>query len=123
MPSPIGSAPEPVADRDLEHGRESVETVEQRVGEDDDDAFWVPPRRNPFALALLVGSLAMIAVGVWLIWSVVTASTYPDGNDRAAQAFGLVQAQVTPALLIAGVLGLVGWLVLGALAESGRKRS
>lgn len=121
MPSPIESASGLGAERETEHGREPAETVEPTVT--GDDGLWAPPRRNPFAIALLVGSLAMIAVGVWLIWSVVTASTYPDGNDRAAQAFGMVQAQVTPALLIAGVLGLVGWLVLGALAESDRKRS
>jgi hypothetical protein len=85
------------------------------------DAVWAPPRRNPFALALLIGGLAMIAVGVWLFWSVVTASSYPDGYDKAAQAFGLAQQQLTPALLICGVLGIIGWLVLGALGASARK--
>jgi len=88
-----------------------------------DDAFWEPPRRNPFAIALLIGSLAMIAVGLWLIWSVVTVSSYPDGYDRGAQAFGLVQQQLTPALLITGLLGVIGWFVLGALAASDRNRS
>ena len=63
----------------------------------------------------------MIAVGLWLVWTVVTQSTYPDGNDKAAQAFGLVQQQVTPALLIAGLLGIIGWLVLGALPASARR--
>jgi len=81
----------------------------------------VPPRRNTFALALLVGGLAMIAVGAWLLWSVVTASSYPNGYDRAEQAFALIQQQFTPALLICGVLGVVGWLVLGALGASTRK--
>src|SRR3954467_1378154 len=104
------TAPAPDAGRAPEHG-----------GAADDDALWSPPRRNPFAIALLVGGIVMIAVGLWLIWTVVTQSTYPDGNDRAAQAFGLVQSQVTPALLIAGLLGIIGWLVLGALSASGRK--
>ena len=87
----------------------------------DDSAGWFPPRRNPFAIALLIGGVAMIAVGLWLVWTVASASTYPDGNDRAAQAFGLVQNELTPALLIAGLLGIIGWLVLGALASSGRR--
>jgi hypothetical protein len=89
--------------------------------EADDDALWAPPRRNPFAIALLVGGIALIAVGLWLIWSIVTQSSYPDGNDRAAQAFGLIQQQVTPALLIAGLFGIVAWLVLGALAAAARR--
>jgi hypothetical protein len=86
-----------------------------------DDAYWPPPRRNPFALALLIGGVVMIAVGGWLIWSVVTASSYPNGYDEGEQAFALIQQQLTPALLICGVLGIAGWLVLGALAASDRK--
>jgi len=86
------------------------------------DGFWTPPRRNPFALALLTAGLAMIAVGGWLAWTVVTASSFPDGYDRAAQTFSLVQQQLTPPLLSAGLLGVVGWLVLGALEASTRKR-
>lgn len=85
------------------------------------DEVWAPHRRNPFALALLVGGLAMIAVGTWLLWSVVTESSFPNGYDQAQQAFALIQQQVTPALLICGVLGIVGWLMLGALAASARK--
>lgn len=88
----------------------------------DAEAFWVPPRRNPFALVLLVGGVVMIASGAWLIWTLVTASSYPNGYDRGAQAFALVQQQATPALLICGLLGIVGWLVLGALAASDRQR-
>lgn len=86
------------------------------------DDVWVPPRRNPFALALLIGGLAMIAVGGWLVWTLVTASSYPNGYDRGEQAFALIQQQLSPALLICGVLGVVGWLVLGALTASARKR-
>jgi hypothetical protein len=85
------------------------------------DAFLTPPRRNPFALALLIGGVAMIAVGGWLLWSVVTASSYPNGYDKGEQAFALIQQQLTPPLLTCGVLGIVGWLVLGALAASARK--
>jgi cell division protein FtsX len=80
----------------------------------------MPPRRNPLALALLIGSLAMIGVGIWLFWTVVTASTFPNGYDKASQAFGLAQQQLTPALLIAGLLGIIGWFVLGALTSHRR---
>lgn len=86
----------------------------------DGEGLWPPPRRNPFALVLLIGSLAMIGVGIWLFWTVVTASTFPNGYDKASQAFALAQQQLTPALLIAGVLGLIGWFVLGALASDPR---
>jgi hypothetical protein len=85
------------------------------------EGLWAPPRRNPFALALLLGSLAMIAVGVWFFWSVFTASSFPDGNDRAAQTFNLVQQELTPALFIVGLLGVITWLVLGSLAASGKR--
>jgi len=91
------------------------------AADSDTDGFWTPPRRNPFALALLLGSLAMIAVGVWFFWSVFTASSFPDGYDRAAQAFSLVQQQLTPALFIVGLLGVITWLVLGAVAASGKR--
>lgn len=84
------------------------------------EAPWTPPRRNPFALALLVSGLVMILVGCWLVWTVVTASSYPNGYDRGEQAFALIQQQITPVLLICGVLAIVGWLVLGALAASDR---
>ncbi len=121
LPSPIEPAPDPVAARATEHDHEQVDEVEPQAGADD-NVFWSPPRRNPFAIALLVASLAVIAVGLWLIWGVVSAPSFPDGNDPAAQAFALIQQQLSPALLIAGVLGLVGWLVLGALAASDRKQ-
>jgi hypothetical protein len=130
MPSPVArsdSARPPTAGGGAGSEADSAPPVgavlqESVAADDAADDFWAPPRRNPYALALLVGGLAMIAVGLWLIWSVVTQSSFPDGNDRAAQAFGLVQQQLTPALVIAGFVGVVGWLVLGALGPSGRKR-
>ncbi|MEO6534216.1 MAG: hypothetical protein ABIO06_11665 [Pseudolysinimonas sp.] len=88
---------------------------------DEPDAFWTSPRRNPFALALLSGGIAMVAAGSWLVWTMATASDYPSNSDQSSQLFALLQTTLAPALLTAGVLGLVGWLVLGAVAASGRK--
>jgi hypothetical protein len=96
-------------------------SAERDVDDLNAEAFWAPPRRNPYGLALLVGGLVMILVGCWLVWTVVTASSYPNGYDRGEQTFALIQQQITPALLICGVLAIVGWLVLGALAASDRK--
>ena len=119
-PPPVAARPEEPVD-EPGHGDGAVEgTARSRAGEIDD--IWVPPRRNPFALALLIGGLAMIAAGAWLVWTLITASSYPNGYDRGEQAFALIQQQLSPALLICGVLGIVGWLVLGALTASARKR-
>jgi hypothetical protein len=125
VPSPIepgGSSREPAGRgaADIAPASDAGRPSEPR-DEADDDALWSPPRRNPFAIALLVGSLALIAIGLWLIWTVASASSYPDGYDRAAQALALVQQVLSPALLLAGLLGVIGWLVLGALAASARK--
>lgn len=91
------------------------------AADSDTDQPWTPPRRNPFALALLLGSLTMIAVGVWFFWSVFTASSFPNGYDRGEQAFSIVQQQLTPALFIVGLFGVITWLVLGAVAASGKR--
>jgi len=130
-PSPIESSasartvpPAPVDDPDRTAAARADPVTAANADADAgvDDVFWTPPRRNPFALALLLARLAMIAVGGWLAWTVVTTSSFPDGYDRAAQTFSLVQQQLTPPLLSAGLLGVVGWLVLGALEASTRRR-
>ena len=123
QPAPAtGPAPgeQAAGDAPAAAGRDAARSPEP-AGATDDTAFWSPPRHNPFAIALLVGGIVLIAIGLSLIWSIVTQSTYPDGIDRPAQAFALVQQQVTPALLIAGLFGIVAWLVLGALAAAARR--
>jgi hypothetical protein len=118
--SSVPPPPEPGAAHEIIAAQDAVGPSESTDAPD--NVFWVPPRRNPYGIALLAGGLVMIAVGLWLVWSVVTASSFPDGYDRAAQAFQVVQQQLTPAFLLAGVLGIVGWLVLGALGSSTRGR-
>jgi hypothetical protein len=88
---------------------------------DDADTAWVPPRRNPFALALLVGAAAMIAVGGWLVWTLATTPANTSTYSLDDQAVLLLQQQVAPALLICGTLGIVAWLMLGALAAAARR--
>ena len=112
------STPAP-SDDGTAHG---VADVAALAASSDEDGFWSPPRRNPFALALLLGSLAMIAVGLWLFWTVATASTFPNGYDRTAQALSILQQELTPALLMAGLLGVIAWVVLGAGRASARGR-
>lgn len=127
MPSPVQRARRPTPPA-IAAGDEAETIAPQIVGRPaepeslpSDEPLWSPPRRNPLAISLLIAGLAMIAVGLWLFWTVATASSYPNGNDRASQAFQLAQNQLTPALLIAGLLGIIGWLVLGALATATRK--
>jgi len=115
---PAASTPAP-SDGDTAHG---VADVVAPAASSDEDGFWSPPRRNPFALALLLGSLAMIAVGLWLFWTVATASTFPNGYDRTAQALSILQQELTPALLMAGLLGVIAWVVLGAGRAPARGR-
>lgn len=88
---------------------------------DDADTAWVPPRRNPFALALLVGAVAMIAVGGWFVWALATTPANTSEYSQDEQALLLLQQQVAPALLICGTLGIVAWLMLGALAAAARR--
>ena len=90
------------------------------IATDDLGAVWTPPRRNPFALTLLIGGAAMIAIGAWLVWTLATTADFSYDADE--QAVLLLQQLLSPALLICGVLGIAGWLVLGALAASGRRR-
>jgi len=130
MPSPIEAAAAPRRAAELSprseagsvHAMQDPADLSAPAAPAEDDGVWTPPRRNPFAVALLVGSLVMIGVGLWFFWSVFTASSYPDGSDRAALMFQLIQQQLTPALLIVGLLGVIGWLSLGAVAVSNDRR-
>jgi len=124
VPSPIeaGTSSRGIAEPPTETAaaREAGAFAEAAVGSNGDES-WSPPRRNPFAISLLIGGLALIGVGLWLIWTVASSSSYPDGYNQAAVTFTFVQQTVSPAVLLAGLVGVIGWLVLGALAASARK--
>jgi H+/Cl- antiporter ClcA len=100
-------------------GSRSPETFEEVVVAREDQEDGVAPR-NPWRLALLLSSIAMVVLGVVLVWwSVqrVSSSSIPDAMELFLQQLGY---QVVPALLISGVLGVVLWIALGLLR--GRQR-
>lgn len=87
---------------------------------------WQQPRRNPFAIALLASGLIMLVLGIAMIWSTATAQNSTDTQatyDTAAQALSIVDYLLPPALLLGGILGLLAWLILGALGPSQRRDS
>lgn len=85
----------------------------------DDAEPWAPPRRNPYAIALLLVGLAMILVGGWL--TQVYATTAINGYTSEQQTTAILQQQLAPALLVGGIAGVIAWLVLGAFgALAGR---
>ncbi|MEO8262593.1 MAG: hypothetical protein ABI566_08475 [Pseudolysinimonas sp.] len=81
-----------------------------------------PPRRNPFRLALLIGSVAAIAGSGLLFWRRLAQDPYGGSVrgeliDQFAQQF--VDALLVP-LLTGGLIGLALWLALGALTRPHR---
>ena len=76
---------------------------------------WAPPRRNPFSLALLTASVILLVVGGWLLQ--LYATTVSNGFTPEEQMQAILQQQLAPALLVGGMVGVIAWLVLGALAS------
>lgn len=95
---------------------ETFEEVVVAAGEHDDEA----EPRNPWPLALLLVSVAMVVLAVGLAWwygQRVSANSIPDAMELFLQQLGY---QVVPALLIGGIFGIVLWIALGLLR--GRQR-
>jgi hypothetical protein len=81
------------------------------------------PPRNPFRLALLLTSLAALAVAGVLIWTQLTSDPLwyeTPGSDVWARFWEELQAALIPALIVGGIAGLALWLGLGALRRSSR---
>ena len=76
-----------------------------------------PFRRNPFAIALLAAGVLMLIVGVWL----VEQSTKLAATSEQ-QAVSELELQLTGPLLTGGVIAIVTWLVLGAVAATTHRR-
>ena len=108
----LQSATEPTVDPPLEEVPRSEET-------------WSPTRRNPFATAMLAGGLILILIGVAMVWGIATQinSNTQTTLDTGAQVEAFLAYLLPPALLLGGILGVLGWLILGALGALGAPRT
>lgn len=80
-----------------------------------------PPlrRRNPWSIALLVGGLALLIAGGWLLRSYATTNA-TTGFSPSDQLWLSMEQQLSPAFLIGGFLAEIAWLVVGALTARSR---
>jgi len=77
---------------------------------------WAPAAANPYRLALLLTGLAMLLGAGVLIWylgkNFLIGSTT---DDIGQQELNALQYAVSPALVVAGFVCIIVWLVLGAV--------
>lgn len=75
-------------------------------------------RRNPWMLALLLTSVALLAAAGALLWALgrsngyASSSGFPDAAELMVQQLAY---QLPPALIIAGVIGVVLRVALGGI--------
>ena len=103
--------------------QESAGAVPDANPQDERESEYEPPRRNPFRLVLLAGSVAAIVGAGLLLWNRISSDPYyygaPNSDLVAVFADNFVQA-VLPALTTGGFIGLILWLGLGALRRHDR---
>jgi hypothetical protein len=78
------------------------------------------PDRNPYRLALLVGSVVALVAAALLYVAVVRLLDEPDpviGLSTLEQMLMSSGAELASALVVVGGVGLATWLVLGMLRE------
>ncbi|HEX7833977.1 MAG TPA: hypothetical protein VF479_00750 [Pseudolysinimonas sp.] len=84
------------------------------------DADVTRSTRNPFRLALLIVSIVAIAAAAWMIWNRVGEDVYYGGFSGTNQGL-LFRSQLFAALpvplLTGGILGVILWLAIGAMAH------
>lgn len=81
-----------------------------------DDAELEPARRNPWLLALLLTSIGLLVTAGAFLWSVGQRNLYSSGTPDAAEILLQQLAyMLPPALIVAGVLGIMLRVALGAL--------
>jgi hypothetical protein len=122
-PPTHADAPAPAAERVTPAAAESAPGEAETIVDSPPDGSAQQPRRNPFSVALLVSGLALIVIGLAMIWSFATRQITVDETgttfDVGSQALAILNYLLPPALLLGGVLALVAWLILGALGASG----
>ena len=87
------------------------------------DADFTLRPRNPFRLALLIASIVSIGAAMLMIWNRIGEDVYYggfSGTDELSLFRSQLIAAVPVPLLSGGVLGLILWLAIGALAHRGR---
>jgi len=100
--------------------RPTVDEQPEVVGEVETDHEPEPlRRRNPWSIALLAGGLIFIVAGGWLLQDyVATAAINGYSPDDQLRVF--VEQQLSPAFVMGGLIAVIAWLVLGAVAARPR---
>ena len=77
----------------------------------------LPVGRDPFRVALLAGSLALVVIAFAIVYWVLQNPHYFDvtNGDAVMQAWQQLSSTLPPALLVAGLVGVGMWLALGVL--------
>jgi hypothetical protein len=85
---------------------------EELSAPEDDDDLQLAPRRDPYRIALLVVSVVLLVLAGGLLGQTLRAPATSD-----AQAFLLMDLANLgmPALLLAGLIGVLLWILLGVL--------
>ena len=99
-PAPTAAAPDPVLE-----------------AEPEDDI----PRHNPWLLVLVLVSVAFLVAAGWFLWFIAQRDIYsfsgtPEAGELMVQQLSYM---LPPALIVAGVLGLVLRVALGAVRGRG----
>jgi hypothetical protein len=79
--------------------------------------------RNPFRVALLIASIVSIFAATLMIWSRIGEDAYYggfSGTDQLALFRSQLIAAAPVPLLTGGLLGLILWLAIGAVAHRAR---
>lgn len=81
-----------------------------------DDEDLDPSGRNPYRVALLVGSLASLLVGLSALWATANVENEIYARqDTVAIFVATVAGALAPALISAAVIGFALWVALGAV--------
>jgi hypothetical protein len=119
-PVPIASHRQPDSEPEREPDPAPVSAGPAPVERADLDGDLVLQARNLWRLALLITSLVAIGISAWLIWTRIGEDAFYGGFSGTNQAL-LFRSQLVAALpvplLTGGILGVILWLAIGAMAH------